>query len=59
MKTSKLVDSLDISLKKYNFAKVSIKKKSPSKVVIDSDNVKFSFNRKKNFQLISLSLLEK
>lgn len=47
VKTSKLVDSINIDLKKYNPAKVSIKKYDLSKVAIDLDDFKISSNKYK------------
>lgn len=43
----KLVNSINIGLKKYDFAKVSIKKCDPFKIFIDLDNSKVSSNENK------------
>lgn len=44
VKISKLVNDVNINLKKYDPAEVSIKEYDPSKVAIDLDNSKASFN---------------
>lgn len=47
VKTSKLVNSIEIDLKKYDSTKIFIEEYNLSKVVIDSDNSKTSSNEKK------------
>lgn len=47
VKTSKLVDGVDIDLKKYDSTKVSIKEYDSSEVTIDLDNFDTSFNEYK------------
>lgn len=47
VRTSKLVDGVDIDLKKYDSIKVSIKEYDPSELTIGLDNFDASFNEYK------------
>lgn len=54
VKTSKLIDSINIGLKKYDPAKISIKEYDLSEIAIDSDNSKAFSNKNKSPANIAL-----